>query len=219
MFQFYFKNAFEKLKKFFQNNFNQSYNSSKNIVYLMSRFIKNCNTKIELALLEDEDNENEIKAQLNNYLLSNTLKYFDESVEKNFNFPDMIYDENYLLIIKFTVQNYDSKISFFDGFLQKTFDNILSDKIFIEHNEKKQIKLKEYFQLFWQYNSFIKGKLNDEICDTIMNKISNSKTNIIFMKNIVKLIIENFFEVINYFYFTGIEIFFRQINRVHKENY
>jgi len=112
-------------------------------------------------------------------------------------FAKIIYDNNFFTILKFAIENYHKKFSFFNGFIDAAFDFILnSNSSFKEKNEKKLNRIKEYLRLFWFFNTYIKGKINEEVSDILLNKISNSK-NLLLVKNVLKIVVDNLFEVIN----------------------
>ncbi len=184
----------EKLNLEGNTNMNLKYK-----VFLISRILNLCDEKIQMYLMDlEEKNSNnidEIKNQLYNFLLENSLKYLDIKDKNNkVDFSNMIYDNNFFNILKFTIENYDKKFSFFNSFIDSAFYYILNSNCLKEQNERKILKLKEYLKLFWYFNTFIKGKVNEEISDLLFSKLSSTK-NITLIKNILKLIIENLFDV------------------------
>jgi len=201
------KGIFEKLKLFSQKIETGDVNPEellKQKVYLVSKIVHICNEKIQMALLELEENPtanaDEIKTQLFNYLLENSLKSLDaNNKNNNIDFSKMIYDNNFFNILKFTIENYDKKFNFFEEFINAAFDYLLNSNSFKEKNEKKINKIKEYLQLFWYFNTYVKGKYNEEVSEILLNKIAKSK-NLLVIKNILKLVIDNLFEVILLFY-------------------
>jgi hypothetical protein len=129
--------------------------------------------------------------------LENSLKHLDAKENSNkIDFSKMIYNNNFFNVLKFAIENYDKKFSFFNNFIDSAFDFILKSESLKEKNEKKINKIKEYLQLFWFFNTFIKGKFNEEVSDILLNKISSSK-NLFLVKNILKIVIDNLLEVIN----------------------
>jgi hypothetical protein len=157
------------------------------------------NEKIQLGLAELEENQtansDEIKTQLFNYLLENSLKYLDTNDKSvKVDFSQLIYNNNFFNILKFSVENYDKKFSFFDNFIESAFDFILNSNSLKEKNEQRINKIKDYLQLFWSFNTRIKGKFNEEVSEILLNKISNTK-NLSMIKSILKTVIDNLFEV------------------------
>lgn len=154
------------------------------------------------ALFELEENSNitnadEIKTQLFNYLLENSLRALDVNISKsnNIDYSQLIYANNFYGILKFTIENYDKKFNFFEDFINDVFDFIMNSISFKEKNDKKINRIKEYLQLFWHFNTYVKGKYNEEVSEILLNKLSNSK-NLLLTKSILKIVIDNLFEVI-----------------------
>jgi hypothetical protein len=209
------KGIFEKLKLFSQKIETGAVYAEellKQKVYLVSKIVHICDEKIQIALLELEENPianaDDIKTQLFNYLLENSLKFLDANNKNNkIDFSKMIYDNNFFNILKFTIENYDKKFNFFEDFINAAFDYLLNSNSFKEKNEKKINKIKEYLQLFWYFNTYVKGKYNEEVSEILLNKIAKSK-NLLMIKNILKIVIDNLFEVILLFYLLALLNFY-----------
>lgn len=100
--------------------------------------------------------------------------------------------------MKFCIKNFDLKIFSVKKILEKTFNELLFEgdilKLAFSHQKNLDI-LKEYLNLFWDYNTLVVNLTNDEIFEKIFGRIIANKTNDFDMSLFVKLIIENLFNV------------------------
>jgi len=171
----------------------------KHRIYIIAKLLKICNEKILSGLQELEENNinnyDEIKAKLYNHLLENSLKQIEKKDDFNkLDFSRLIFNNHFFEIIKFTIEIYDKKFTFFNDFIDLTFDSVLNFNSLKEGDEKRIKKIRDYLQMFWVFNIFNKGKSNEEVSDILFAKLKNSK-NIGLIKNILKLIIDNLIEV------------------------
>lgn len=204
------KSLFEKVKKFISEKI--SLKEDKNIrdqaeynlifsvkLYLINRLFVFGNEKIENPFNDgsEAENEEEIKSQLKPYLIENSLKLIDYA-DKNINIQELIFEESLYGILKYTIENYDKKLNFFDSFINFVFNNLLASKTFT-NNEKEDSnfnRVTDYLRLFWLYNTTHKDKFNEDIAEMLYNKLSsNNVNNIVLVKIILKLCVDNLFEV------------------------
>lgn len=168
----------------------------KHKIYLISNIIKITLERIEILLREDTtNNTEEVFMQLKEILVDNLFKIIPK--EENFNINEFFFTESYLFLMKFCVKNFDLKISLMKNFLEKTFNQYLFKgeilKIAFSDLQKTEM-LKDYLNLFWDYNTFIKNFNNEEILEQIFKKISKISIDCdLFL--FIRLIIENLFNV------------------------
>ena len=190
------KNVIEKLKKFISDlNSNENYNETfktRNIVLILSKLLTLFTEKLHNGINKENNDNDEMKNQLIIYILENILKYLKIN-DKNLN--DLIFENNFFNIFKFSVENYNKKFDFINPLIENTFEILFKQNILSDLSEERILILNDYFKLFWNYNAFTKGKFNEEISDIILHKISLSK-NHNFVKILLKLVIDNLFDVI-----------------------
>jgi len=193
-----------------------SIENSKNKIHLISNIIKITLEKIEILLSHDAINNNEeVFIQLKSILIENLFKKIHTEKEKEenlININDIFFTESYLFLMKFCIKNFELKISSMKNLLEKTFNEYLfnAEILKIGFSDFKLTKiLKEYLNLFWDYNTLIKNFNNDEILQKIFFKISKINKDY-DLSLFIKLIIENLFNV-NFFLFFYFK-FFRKPN-------
>jgi hypothetical protein len=212
------QNLLENTKENNNNNDNNNNNrineeNFKNKINLISNIMKITLEKIENLLSEDQNNNNindnnnnneEILLQLKSILVENLFKYIqtEENLMKIKQIKDTFFTESYLFLTNFCIKNFDLKISSMKNLLEKTFNDYIFNpeilKLAFSNFNKTEI-LKNYLNLYWDYNTLIKNFNNDEILEKIFLKISKiskiSNEADCDLTLFIKLIVENLFNV------------------------